>query len=86
MVEIAFLPAAHLFFQGVDLFRHGQLIEFLSQCDQPFENVGFVAFFKLGISVTGFHDDDDSQKAIVVYRAGRIDDWRSRFRPLQRNS
>ena len=82
--EIAFLPAAKLIYQGHDLFRDEGVIDFLSQYDIPYEIVGFVVFLELGITVTGFHDNDESQKAIVVCRKGRFDAFRDELTPLKR--
>lgn len=38
----------------------------------PYEFYGYIVLFKLGITLTGFHDGDDSQKAISAFRRG---DW-----------
>jgi len=82
VIDIAFLPQARLFYEGVDLFRKDDLIGFLSQYDQPYESVGFVVFLTLGITVTGFHDNDESQKAIVAFKNGRMDEFRGDLTPL----
>jgi hypothetical protein len=82
VVEIAFLPQGRLFYQGVGLFQKADVITFLSQYDRPFEIVGFVVFLELGITLTGFHDNDESQKAITVFREGRWDDCRGQLTPL----
>jgi hypothetical protein len=42
--------------------------------DQPYEDVGYIIFYKLGIAVTGFHDNDESQKAITIFEEGYWDD------------
>jgi len=82
VVEIALLPAANIVFQGRNLFRTDNLVNFLSQYDRPFEFVGFVVFLALGITVTGVHDNDESQKAITVFRSGRWDEFRNELVPL----
>jgi len=34
----------------------------------PFESYGFIIFDKIGIAVTGYHDGDESQRAITVFK------------------
>jgi hypothetical protein len=41
----------------------------------PLERVGFLLFTRLGITTTGYHDDDESQRAIRVYPRGTHDDF-----------
>jgi hypothetical protein len=77
VVEIAFLPAAKVWYKGHDLFRERSSLQFLSREDPPYEFVGFLIFLGLGITLTGFHDNDESQKAITVFRAGRWDEFKS---------
>ncbi|PHS00954.1 MAG: hypothetical protein COA78_23225 [Blastopirellula sp.] len=80
VVEIGFDPTAGLLFHGSNLCNESSLVEFLLQFDpQPFEWVGFLIFLELGITATGFHDEDESQKAITVFRKGRWDEFRDEF-------
>ena len=45
----------------------------LCQADgDPYEFYGYIVLFNLGITLTGFHDGDESQKAISAFRQG---DW-----------
>ena len=83
VVEITFLPAAILMYQGQNLLKTDDVIGFLSKRDMPFEHVGFVIFFQLGLMVTGFHDNDDSQKAMTVVRKGMLDRLKGRAIPLE---
>ena len=82
VLEIAFLPSAELTYQGVDLFGCDDRIGFLSKSDQPLAVVGVVVFLRLGITMTGFHDHDDSQKAIVAFARGGMDAFRADMKPL----
>ncbi len=88
VVELAFDPKVKVLFHGENLFEHPALIQFLLQFDsKPFEWVGFLIFLELGITVAGFHDGDESQKGITVFRKGRWDDFRNEFivfRPVQK--
>ena len=36
----------------------------------PFESYGFIIFDGIGVAVTGYHDNAESQRAITVYRKG----------------
>jgi len=40
---------------------------------EPFERLGFLVFSRLGITTTGYHDDDPSQYAITVFPVGAWD-------------
>jgi hypothetical protein len=48
---------------------------------QPLEFYGFIVFLKIGVTCTGFHDDNRSQRAITVFRRGLWD----RFIPKARS-
>ena len=45
----------------------------LKHDSNPLEFYGFVVFLKIGVTCTGFHDDDPSQRAITVFRRGLWD-------------
>jgi len=80
VVEIVFDPMASLLYQGNNLLNETALVDFLLRFDdQPFEFVGFLIFLDLGITATGFHDDDEAQKSIMVFRRGRLDGFRDDF-------
>ncbi len=83
VVEIAFLPAASLVFHDRSLFDEPDVIGYLSVFDpNPFEWVGFVIFLGIGITATGFHDGNDSQRAFTIFREGRWDQFRGEFKRL----
>jgi hypothetical protein len=55
----------------LDWRNHSQVFESLCREDgEPIDSIGFIIFYKLGIAMTGFHDGQDSQKAISVFRKG----------------
>jgi hypothetical protein len=81
--EIVFSPGARLVFQGHDLFAADPLPILRQLDDSPFEWVGFIIFLKLGIRVSGFHDNDESQKAIGVVRKGHWDEYVADFVPFK---
>lgn len=49
---------------------------------QPLEYLGGLFFFKLGICLTGFHDDDEDQKAMSLFEDGRWDSRKSKMRKI----
>lgn len=82
VVEIGLVPPARLIFHGRDLMEQVNLVECLREFeDVPYEGLGFLVFFKLGITATGFGENDESQKAITVFRRGRWDKHRPKLNP-----
>lgn len=81
--EVVFSRGARLVFLEKDLFEVPDPIGFLQGFDAPFEWVGFVLFPKLGIRLSGFHDNDKSQEAIGVVRRGYWDEYVHDFLPFQ---
>ena len=82
VVEVAFVPGEVLFFEERNLLEHPDPVAVLSRSDPtPFEFLGFLVFFGLGVTVTGFHDDDPAQRAVTVFRRGRWDDYRPQMTP-----
>ncbi|KIQ05564.1 hypothetical protein RU07_01655 [Agrobacterium tumefaciens] len=56
-------------FKGIDIFAAEPLsvLKVMEAEDgEAFENYGFIVFLKLGVSLTGFHDDDLDNKALTV--------------------
>jgi hypothetical protein len=49
----------------------------------PYESVGFVIFPNLGISMTGFHDNDPDEKAVSVSEKGRLDRILTRIKNIK---
>ena len=55
-------------------------LRWLASEDQDLQEVlGFILSMKLGIAVPGFHDGDESQKAIHAFRKGDWDMFRNRM-------
>ncbi|MDB5386014.1 MAG: hypothetical protein JWM11_1660 [Planctomycetaceae bacterium] len=44
---------------------------FLALDPEPLEHLGFLIFTRLGITTTGFHDDDPDDLSIVLYPKGK---------------
>jgi len=61
---------------GINFFKN-QPIEVLKKLvsidGTPLLYMGFIVFLDLGIALTGFHDNDASQKAVTVFEKGSWD-------------
>jgi hypothetical protein len=78
LVEIGFSKnISNLEFGGQKLFKDHQLqvlSKLVQQDGSAFEYLGFIILIKLGITLTGFHDNADEQKAVTVFDKGRWDE------------
>jgi hypothetical protein len=84
LIQAVFSPGSKVMFQGKDLFRQRDPIALLRKIDSsPQLCVGFVVFPKLGIRFSGFHDDDDDQKAIGVTNSSYWDKFADDFEPFE---
>ena len=87
LIEVVFTPGAILQYEGQSLFDVPDLIGFLGKYDsKPQLFVGNVVFSELGISLSGFHDNDESQKAIAVHCRGYLDEYVDDFVPFPREA
>jgi hypothetical protein len=72
-----------VYFQGRDLFGDPAawraIVEHSHDCH---EWVGFVVCCDLGIQLSGFHDHDESQLAVVAFPRGARDNNRAHFKPF----
>jgi len=81
--EAVFTSGVKLLFHGRDLFAEPNLIATLRHYDpQPFLFVGFIFFNKLGVRLSGFLPDDDSEKAIAVVPKGHWREYADDFVPF----
>ena len=73
--EVTLLPKASGEFQINDMVLdwHDDFFKTLCQVDgEPYETYGVIVLFNLGITLTGFHDGDESQKSLSAFSLG---DW-----------
>jgi hypothetical protein len=76
VVEIGLAPPTDVIFEGRNLFREPNAWKELVERDgDPKEIVGFLVLRDLGVTLTGFHDNDEAQKAVTVFERGRWDDF-----------
>jgi hypothetical protein len=74
VVEAYFLPATEISVSGIEVYKDAQALRKLCALDgAPKEFLGFIILLNLGITLTGFHDGDESQKAITAFASGRWD-------------
>ncbi|HYF52352.1 MAG TPA: hypothetical protein VEJ63_23295 [Planctomycetota bacterium] len=81
VVEIAFRFGSKPVIRGVDVFNDGSAFQKLVTIDgDPYSCFGFIVLLNVGIALTGFHDDDTSQKAVTAFCRGRWDVMKSQLR------
>lgn len=89
VAEIALMPQSGVEVEGVDadVFSSDDALAHLLEKDgSPYEYMGFIVLLRLGMTFTGFHDSDESQKAVTVFEKGRWNTLRSQlntFRPAK---
>lgn len=77
LVEIGFSPnISGLTFRDMSVFLERPLEifkEFLKEDNEPYESVGFIVLFKIGVTLTGFHDNSPDDRAVTLFERGRWD-------------
>lgn len=87
VVEVGFSPSVDVRLDDVEIFSSPSAFEELIKKDgSPFEYVGFIILLNLGITLTGFHDNDPSQKAVTAFTKGRWDGLRAKFKQYVHSS
>jgi hypothetical protein len=78
-----FRPPTNISYEGMPMFDNPTALNALVARDgEAFEFVGFVLLLNLGISLSGFDDNDQSQLAVNVFERGRFEKYRSQFKPF----
>ena len=84
IVEITFYPSANVAFDGILVYSDPDAFKKLLIKDgNPLEDVGIIFLLNLGINLTGFHDDQECERAITIYERGRFDDCLTKLKPFQ---
>ena len=82
LVEVGFGPAAPVSIHGIHPFTDQGAFDSLCRLDgNPCKVLGFIVFRNLGITLTGFHDKDESQKALTAFARGRWDVLEPQMKP-----
>jgi hypothetical protein len=79
-----FLRSTEISYKSVAMFDNPDAFKFMVVEDgEPFEFVGFILLLNLGVSLSGFHDNDESQLAVNMFERGRFEKFRSQFKPFK---
>jgi hypothetical protein len=82
-VEVGFAPDIPVSICGIRPFAEPDAFARLCKLDgSPLEVHGFIIFRELGITLTGFHDNDESQKALTAFARGRWDVFEAEMKPF----
>jgi hypothetical protein len=82
VVEFGLTPTCSVIIDGVSLFDADDPIAVLIQFDpDPRLLFGFLVFQAIGITLTGFHDADVSQRAVCLFARGRFDRFSADMTP-----
>jgi Fe2+ transport system protein FeoA len=83
LVEVGFSPDMQVTVRGMNPFTDPTAFASLCRLDgRPCEVLGFIVLRKLGITLTGFHDKDESQKALTAFARGRWDVMETQMKPF----
>lgn len=83
-VEIAIVPPATVLFRGEPLFENGSVWRHIVAADgDARESLSFIVLRRLGLTLTGFHDRDQSQLAVTAFEPGRWDQLESEMQSLR---
>lgn len=73
--ECTLLPYADATIGGIAVTWDRNFLRLVCEQDpSPRDVHGFIVLLRLGIAVTGIHDDDDSQLALTVFSEGEFND------------
>lgn len=84
VAELGFAPGAPVVFDGARVFELDDPVAFFCARAEPQEILGFLVFLALGVTLSGYHDDDLSQRALCFFARGRFDRFAARMRPWTR--
>ncbi len=86
LVEIGFSSnIIGLSYNGIELFRRSSadVLDFLIAEDKsPYALLGYIVLLSLGVTLTGFHDADEDQKAVTVFTKGRWNSMKDKLTPF----
>ena len=80
VVEAYFLPDTEVTISHIEIYKDPHAFQRLCALDgAPKKILGFIVLMKLGLTLTGFHDGDQSQQAITAFAKGRWDQESENF-------
>jgi hypothetical protein len=86
VTHIGFCPGAiELSIQGQEIWTRQEQPDpnpcLLAQDSEPLEVVGFWVFLLVGVTSAGYHDGDDSQRAVTVFPQGAMSELLADAKP-----
>ncbi|EMI42891.1 hypothetical protein RRSWK_04704 [Rhodopirellula sp. SWK7] len=86
VTHVGFVPGASVEYDGQPLLT-AESFRRLVQLDADAKEVlGFVVLLNLGIAFTGFHDNDDSQKAVTAFERGSYEEFSHKMKQFALSS
>lgn len=80
LCDMGFSRKCKVALRGIEVFSDPSALEKIVKLDDNvFECYGFLVFFGLGLTLTGFHDGNESQKAVTAFTRGHWDEMRSKY-------
>ena len=78
LCEVGLSSSCRALINGVDVFSDsGALLKIFTYDSDVYEFYGFLVFFGLGITLTGFHEDIESSKTLTAFARGYWDQSRA---------
>jgi hypothetical protein len=82
--ECTVLPKIVAFISNIEFTWDKRFLRLACEYDgAPQELYGFIVLRRLGIAVTGIHDNDESQMAITIFCEGEFDDLLPKAIPFE---
>lgn len=83
--DFVLFPPVQAIYNGEDLLASSDPVSVLMADDpEPLESMGIVVFLRLGLTVTGFDEPDEADKAVTAFMEGRWDALREDLKPYLR--
>ena len=78
LCDVGFSRLCDVTIKGIPLFADRQALQKVLDLDSDvYEFYGFLVFFGLGITLGGFHDENESEKGGTAFTRGHWDSFRS---------
>jgi hypothetical protein len=85
VVEVAFGPGTLVTIDTIPIMQSDDPVGvLLARSENVVECLGFLVFLDLGVTLTGYHDDDPAQRALTVFGAGRWEPLSEHFTEFAR--
>lgn len=82
-IHVGFLPGSSVTICGIDPFAPSAFDKLIELDGEPMEVFGTIVLLRLGITLSGFHDGDESQKAVTAFVRGEYDSMQPKMQPFR---